>query len=93
MAIFTIERFSEKTSRIICSKVVEATDLRQAISLAVCWVSKLRAKNIDLRFINHDNDKKTWVMIDNNHNYVGQHVIWCYFHDYEDKEQNLTFKI
>lgn len=93
MTTFTIDRFSAKNDRIISGKVIQATNLRQAIALAVSWVSKLRAKDINLRLINHDNNRRTWVMIDNNHNYVGQHIIWCYFHDYEDKEQTLTFKI
>lgn len=93
MATYTIDRFSTKSNHIISGKVIEATDLRQAIALAVSWASKLRAKDINLCLINHDNNRRTWVMIDNNRNYVGQHIMWCYFHDYDDKEQTLAFKI
>lgn len=93
MTTFTIDRFSAKNNRIISGKVVEAIDIRQAIALAVIWVANLRAKDINLRLINHDNNRRTLVVIDNNHNYVGQHVMWCYFHDYNGKEQTLTFKI
>lgn len=93
MATFTIDRFSAKTDRLIGSMELDAASLSQAIELAVGWMRRMRTRYIDLRFINRDNRRKTWVMIDNVRDYFGQHVMWCYFHDYEGKEQTLTFKI